>query len=348
MTAPYGLIADLHLHPWTAFSAVKNGMNSRLQILHESINETCRATLGAGGKHVVMAGDIFHVRGSVSPTVLNSTKDLLESWNRKGIAFIVLPGNHDLEGKESSRLGAAVTALEMPGVRIYPESHILLDLNVVVVPWFESVADLKVEIERIKGCLPAGQTAAGFDLVIHAPIDGVIFGLPAHGLDAATLAGFGFKRVFAGHYHDHKDFGNGVYSIGALAHHTWSDVGTTAGFLLVYDDKVVQTPTSAPLFIDATSTVNEDAVKGNYVRAQMKGSITMKQVAALRTQFATWGALGSRIDVLREPTRTRPTAPTTGTSTRSVEQSIAAFVPTGKPRAAEIVTESLRVLSLAG
>lgn len=354
MTSPYGLIADIHLHPWTAFASVDpvTGMNTRLLALHRSISEACAGVQAAGGNTVVIAGDVFHVRGSVSPTVLNSTKDLLDAWARKGMRFSIIPGNHDLEGKHSTRLGAAVTALAGLETQICDTTttQFIGGNAIVVVPWFEDVKSLTAEIEAVAARATAvGGIISKIDLILHAPIDGVIFGLPDHGLSADYLGKLGFKRVFAGHYHNHKDFGNGVFSIGAIAHHTWSDVDTVAGYLLVYPDRVVQVPTSAPLFVGVDSGATEAQVKGNYVRANLNGSPTMKEVAELRKQFEDWGALGSRIDVLRAPARVRPTvAGVAATGSRTVEQSIAAFI-TGKenPNAATVISESLRVLSLA-
>lgn len=51
---------------------------------------------------MLVAGDTFHVRGTVSPTVLNYVSDAYE-WIVKdlGLSVAMLAGNHDLETNDS-------------------------------------------------------------------------------------------------------------------------------------------------------------------------------------------------------------------------------------------------------
>ena len=226
----YALMADLHLHQWSAFASTNpDGVNNRLRGLLDEIERAAAELASKGGNTVVMAGDVFHVRGSVNPVVLNSLIDCLAACNRKhGTQFVIIPGNHDLAGRDSERLGSAVTALECGYVRVTADS---LELSVselggsaMLVPWHESVDALTAEIgtliEEIKA---VGADPSTYDLILHAPIDGVIDGLPAHGLDPAWLGQTGFRRVFSGHYHNHKVFPAGlapteVISIGAVSY----------------------------------------------------------------------------------------------------------------------------------
>ena len=108
---PYGLMADLHLHNWNAFASVgESGVNARLQLLLNEIRRCADEVKKAGGDTIVIAGDVFHVRGSIAPSVLNPTLDTLRHLISGGIRFVILAGNHDLEGKESNRIGSAITA----------------------------------------------------------------------------------------------------------------------------------------------------------------------------------------------------------------------------------------------
>ncbi|MFH4134446.1 serine/threonine protein phosphatase, partial [Acinetobacter baumannii] len=187
-----------------------------------------------GGTHLYHTGDLFHVRGSISPSVLNPTIATYKVIQQLlGIKVRILAGNHDLEFREANRNGSAVTALEGIGCEIINETSLFLDERVAMIPWFQDVNELKSEIERVKlqiNSMPSRsplrtiETVSDWTLMIHAPVDGVIAGIPSHGLSATWLGSQGFKRVFAGHYHHHKDFGNGVYSVGALTHNSWSDV----------------------------------------------------------------------------------------------------------------------------
>lgn len=348
MTVPYGLLADLHLHPWSAFATTtSDGQNGRLVGLLNEIDRAAQEVSTAGGNKLILAGDVFHVRGSVAPSVLNAVRDRLKTLaTLYGVEFHIMPGNHDLEGKESTRLSSAVTALE--------DRHVLVHnfagappgfgLKVVLVPWVESIDALKATCEEI-----ANNTAdsSETDLILHAPIDGVIKGLPDHGLSPDYLAGLGFKRVFAGHYHNHKQVHAGfaiggaadepskrqgeVYSIGALAHHTWSDVGSKAGFLIVYPDRVDWRKSHLPEFIDLSQLAGLEPdevpllVDGNYVRVRVEASKT-KEVEKARQELLDMGARGVIVQAQpKAPTREGATSATVA-SGASLEVSVSDFI----------------------
>lgn len=358
MKYPYGLAADLHFHPWTAFASTdERGVNTRLTGLLSELRRCARETCNAGGDTVILAGDIFHVRGSVSPTVLNLVRDELHHCVREyEVQFYILAGNHDLEGRHSERLGSAVTALEMPGVQIVNSS--MLEKGFCFVPWHDSIEDLKEEISSY------GVTHKGeLDLILHAPIDGVIEGLPAHGLTGEWLAETGFKRVFAGHYHNHKHiydgdsgtYGTSVYSIGALAHHTWSDVSTKAGFLLVFKDEVQWFKSHLPEFIDLDRLTDVEPdelpfiVDGNYVRVKTE-SASAKEVASLREELANMNAKGVLIQAVpAPPKRDDGVVATIVAGAASLEASIGEYVKSlgDTVVATHALKEALSVLTAA-
>jgi metallophosphoesterase superfamily enzyme len=147
---PYGLIADLHLHRWTAFATVdEDGVNSRLKILLDEIERAADAVVAAGGDTLIIAGDVFHVRGSVAPSVLNPVRDCLHDIADRLTSVYIIPGNHDLEFKFSSRIGNAVTTLDgLAGtVRVLDGVDTITVPSVVMVPWIENIADLKGVLE---------------------------------------------------------------------------------------------------------------------------------------------------------------------------------------------------------
>lgn len=327
---PYGLMADLHLHGWSSFSSTgPDGVNSRLVMLLGEIERCAIEVVAAGGRIIVMAGDIFHVRGSVAPSVLNPARDKLIDLHRSmGVRFIIAAGNHDLEGKDSTRVGAAVTALEGPHARIITEPTYIEEIDAYVVPWFEKPSDLLEELRAFKP--EHGEFA--FDAIIHAPIDGVIPGLPGHGITPEALAALGYRRVFAGHYHHHRAFEGGAVSIGALAHHTWSDVGTKAGFLIVDPNSGEYSwrQSHLPQFIDlsklAESVMPEEVpllVDGNYVRVRVPASKT-KEVEAARKELLDMGAL--HVLVQAEPKPPAEARVSTVRAGASLEVSVSEFI----------------------
>lgn len=352
---PYGIISDTHNHGWSAFASVnEHGINTRLQYTLDETYRAGMAVLEAGGDTLYHGGDLFHVRGSIAPSVLNPTKDLYKKLIAKGLKIVLLTGNHDLEGRDTTRIGSAVTALEDVGCKVVSTnlSGLIADGNVIMVPWIQDIDELKSAIETaarsdVKGC-------DDLDLIIHAPVDGVIPGLPDHGLSYKWLGEVGFRRVFSGHYHHHKDFGNGVYSIGALTHLNWGDVGSKAGFLIVSDEGVKWHASRAPSFVEIDGSTDPDEipliVDGAYVRAKLNTS-KQHEIEAMRQHLLDCGALGVVILSQKE-------APTAGTRTgaaaasvkagASIETSVADFIKSGTFANPEKVTAAaLAVLAEA-
>ncbi len=103
MTLPYGVISDCHYHKWDAFSTTNaEGLNSRLEIQLEATKEAAIAMKKAGCKYMLVAGDTFHVRGTVSPSVLHYVTETYK-WiiNELDLTVVMLAGNHDLETNDS-------------------------------------------------------------------------------------------------------------------------------------------------------------------------------------------------------------------------------------------------------
>jgi DNA repair exonuclease SbcCD nuclease subunit len=300
---PFGTQSDTHNHAWHAFSTtLDTGVNNRLQHILDETLRLAKEIKEAGGNTLYHAGDLFHVRGNIAPSVLNPTLDtyryIVEEMNVK---VRILAGNHDLEGREADRVGSAITALEGVGCEIVNQTTYFADDRVVMLPWHQNVDDLKAAIHKAIDEINGeahGHIHSTWTLMIHAPVDGVIPGLPDHGITNVYLGDLGFKRVFSGHYHHHKDFGNGVYSIGASTHQTWSDVGTKAGFLIVDDEKVTWRKSHAPEFVQIDGDMDEYEIKllvdKAYVRAKISSNNTA-DVERLRKFLIDNGALGVTI-----------------------------------------------------
>lgn len=362
----YALSADLHFHNWSAFSeTTPDGLNSRLAGLVSELRRMAEENLAREGHTCVLAGDVFHVRGSVSPTVLNTVRDTLrELATDYDQNFVILAGNHDLEGKNSERLGSAITALEMDFVEVVNEP--MLYGSMLLIPWHDSVEELKAAIIRAgdKFLTSEDDPDAGFvearyigdtDLILHAPIDGVIEGLPDHGLSHKWLASLGFRRVFSGHYHNHKEFPGEVYSIGALAHHTWSDVGSKAGFLLVDDDSVQWRKSHLPEFLDLDKMTEVDPaelpfiVDRNFVRVRIESELVSK-VDSLRSELLGMGARGVLIQAVPKPPVREGSVTASAKAGASLEVSMGEFInsmPAIDSIRADVVKEALSVLSVA-
>lgn len=302
MSKPYCIVSDVHAHRWSQFAhPLATGMNSRLEIILSELRRAADVLLAAGGTSMLIAGDLFHVRGVVHPDVLNPVIWCFREIISKGVQVAVIPGNHDLGSKETDELSNAIVALGSLGVQIvhnrtgyYFNSSDLtsetLQGDILMVPWWSSSDEL---LSMLKGVSESEKD--GVDLIIHAPLNGVIKGIPDHGLDPVQLAALGFNRVFVGHYHNHKEFGGGIYSIGATTHQTWNDVDTKAGFLMVYPESVVHIESQAPKFIDLDESTDPEEfchqVIGNYVRVKLAVE-NHEQAETFRQEVMDLGAKG--------------------------------------------------------
>lgn len=330
MRYPYGVISDLHLHDWSPFKRIGSDgeINSRLEILLNEILRIGQEVVKAGGDTLVVAGDVFHVRGKLIPSVFNPSAEVFrQKLPALGIKQIyMIPGNHDLEGKDSRSIGNAIRSLINERIMVL-EGPTDINDSIVLLPWKENIEDLKRQIEQVASrfdYVRRGQV----DLVIHAPIDGVFQHIPDGGLDPEWLASLGWRNVFAGHYHNHKDFGGGVYSIGSIAHHSWGDIGSYPGWLLVDEDKVTFQTSKCPRFVEITPDMDpldaELAADGNYVRVYTELS-SASDLERIRDGFMSTGALG--VTVLSQPTKVGVArSSTTVKSGVSIEDNLVSYV----------------------
>lgn len=298
MTAPYLLFSDVHAHDWDAFSSVTvDGVNSRLVSILSALTAAYEHLYSVGGTQAFCAGDLFHERGKIRPSVMNPVADFFAS---RPYNSYIIPGNHDLESNETTWQGNALFTLPKVISINEPDFFKATGQRVCMIPWQPSIKALLKTMEAAAGSCDDLENT---DLIIHAPLDGVLRGVPAHGLTPERLfAAFPGKRIFCGHYHHHIQFGN-VYSIGALTHQTWSDVSTKAGYLLVYPDRVEHHETSAPKFVDVDDLLLSDEVTDDDIKARVEGNYarlsvadpTAAEVGFIREKLTDMGARGSLV-----------------------------------------------------
>ncbi|TWI48010.1 calcineurin-like phosphoesterase family protein [Pseudomonas duriflava] len=329
----YGICSDVHLHNWSAFSRINEyGLNSRLVHILNEIRLAAEATKRAGGKTLYITGDLFHVRGSVAPSVLNPTIDLFTTLTREqGLVVRILAGNHDLESRDSNALSNACESLRtIPGIEVISTPALFHDDRVVMVPWYDRLDDVRQHIgECLAELVHQSEAVNAWTLMLHAPVDDVIAGLPNHGFQAAELAAYGFKQVFCGHYHNHKYFPGDVFSVGATTHQTWNDVGTRAGYLIVTDSGVAFHPSQAPRYMDFDICWDDataaEYCRGNYVRLRL-GEATSDEISHYRSRLEALGALGTFVQAIPLARSAVPSRRTQVASAPTLRESISQWI----------------------
>lgn len=352
---PYGLMADLHAHLWDAFSTVgEDGVNSRVRGLCDEIERCAATTILAGGNLMFIAGDVFHVRGSVAPSVFNPVRKTLRSIKARGVQIQIIPGNHDLTGKDASEeIGSSVKMLSEEKILVIHEP--VSGNAVMQIPWCSNMALFRERLNAyVDKCKRVGIETRELDLICHTGIEGAIGGMPhGHALDPAEAASWGFKRVFSGHYHNHVSFEDGkVFSIGAPMHHTWGDVGTKAGFLIVHPDTVQFFASHQPSFVVltedmlASESLMLEACDGNYVRAKLN-STARKDFDATKAKLLAMGAKAVIIEAIPESTVAEKRAGASTKSITSLRTSVIDYV-NEQGMSAEVNAACLEVMTEAG
>ncbi|GAL23025.1 phage exonuclease [Vibrio maritimus] len=298
MTAikPFGIISDTHLHNWATFSHINadTGINNRLQWILDEIWRAAEKVKELGGDTLIHTGDVFHVRGNLAPSVLNPTVELFERIvNELELNAYILAGNHDLEGKESNRLGNAAVALEGAGCTVISGTFVDSHAKRVFLPYVNGMKELRQILSDV-----AEGDKSGWTLYLHAPMNNVIKGIPDNGLSPVELEELGFDAVFCGHYHSHRVFSGNVCSVGSITHQTFSDVGTKSGFIIYQDNTIEHYPTSAPRFVDYDTDWGEEEeieyVEGNYVRVRLENA-SNEDVEEIRKYLKSRGAAHTQV-----------------------------------------------------
>lgn len=357
----YGLCADTHFHNWSLFSNIdEDGENSRLRAMLQEFRRLCEATKKAGGKRVYLAGDTFHVRGSIKPSVMNPVvSEFIDCATIYDLQIRIMPGNHDLEGAEVTWTGNSTipmshsTCDDEPEVTVIQEPTFFEDDMVAMIPWQNTRAGLQAAIAEMQNQITSeGHDVSDVDLHLHTGINGVIIGMPDHGYAPEELAKTGFKRVFCGHYHNHKVFEVDdckVVSIGALTHQTWGDVSTIAGWILVEGNDFEQFEAKTPKFMDLDDSYEIEDYAGNYVR--VRGiQLDEGEIRELKNTLEEAGAKGVVVHAVAKSKVTTRSGNSAGKAVR-MEQSINDWVSSNddipKTKSEAVARRALDVLSKA-
>lgn len=339
----YLVVSDLHFHNWSAFSETTfSGMNSRLVDTLRALNHVAKKGKAEGCERMYVAGDVFHVRGKVAPSVLNPVIEWFsEIINDLGYEVRMIPGNHDLESKDSSPLTNANQALSGIGVQVCNHPNVFEDDHVAMFPWYSDQSELLKQMKR--------HAREDLTAIIHAPMNNVIKGIPDTGLNPDDFENW--ATVLSGHYHNHKclDEDKQIYSIGALTHQTWSDIDSLCGALIVDENSVTRIESSAPKFVEldlaATLEDQKSMCKGNFVRLRLD-SASPEEVDQCRELIINdLGAKAAQIDVI--PKTTISTRSTSIEAGASIEQSVGDWIELNIEDAMQkqVTAKALEILS---
>ena len=344
MRKPVLIISDTHYHNFTQYSQIaSSGVNTRLGDILRATAEAAKTLRELGGDTIIHCGDVFHVRGALHPSVLNPVVELYDRLIRSGFKIHMISGNHDLETDYTHRVSSSVSALESVGVHVYhqPTAVKIEDRWWAFIPWIKDLPTLRTTIKRM----------AVDCVVLHAPMNGVITGIPDHGLNPKDFEGLGIKYAFCGHYHNNKVFSikdGQVVSVGALTHQNWGDVGSRAGYLLLENLGLEHRTTQAPMFckvsVDNLDTLKDEYFRDNYIKV-VDGEFTdPADIQKIKDDLLLRGAKAVVVEgLVKRPMATRGSA---SSGTPTIETILGDYLDRTYPGDSTVKDKALEIIRL--
>lgn len=242
------ITADVHLHTWDEFATIlPNGMNSRLQVGIDAMNQVIDA---ARGNMLVIAGDLFHTREELSIPVLHAASAIIERAATECSEVILLVGNHDQYLKDGSV--HSLSGFKRPGVAVIDSPTVVRRSGLpplLFMPYYADYGRFSTDFAKLVH--ESGLSAADNPVaILHADIIGFEMNggfLSKKGVGPGYLATGGvggevlFKQVISGHYHKPQTFRDyDVHYVGSPYQHDRSEAGHEKRFMVLRKDGSVE------------------------------------------------------------------------------------------------------------
>lgn len=308
--------SDLHVHPFSFGGSIDPATNRHNRVEHglEVLRQTAAAAVDVGAKIRFFAGDLFHERGKLKPSVLNPVVDhFREKAGKVSFLDIFMPGNHDEEARSDGEHALDVLR-GIEGVKVL-DGHgyevISLDDGALGIGWVchtPNVADLKDRVQQVAA--QARLSAVPMQrkvFMVHHGVDGALDGVPFSGFGPADLPTDDFGLVLCGDYHNHKELvPKKAWMIGAPIQHNFGDAGQPRGFMVIdhdINDYELRPVHGVPLFKTITikdgvlPAVDWPSMAGNFVRVR---SDDEKALDAHEAQAIAAGALAVQREFVKD------------------------------------------------
>lgn len=236
----FAISGDWHLSGYiNDKKAPESNLSERLHYIKESMYSLVEYCRKNDIDTVVVAGDILHNK-SIIHTIAQAV--LLKFLrDNPDITFIIVDGNHDLEGKGDNVVSALMSIDNEPNVkRVGTEDGMYKDEenDILYVPYSSKMVDIiknnsaKYLVSHFG--LNEGMLSSGQSIIAD--------------LSITNLIGK-YETVILGHYHKPQEISNAditIYYTGSLIHLNWNDKNEEKRFLDVDIDneKIISIPTT--------------------------------------------------------------------------------------------------------
>ena len=217
-------------------------MNSRLFNIVSALSDVHDYCLDNAINTCLMAGDLFHSRGSVETVVFNSVYKVFERFKQDNIEVIMIAGNHDQFDSSPVPENSLYSFNQICKVVSTPETIDLVDkdtgeiIKLCALPYSKDKIMLKKYLDQF---VKDNKDLSGCDkiLMAHLGLSGSLIGSANYVIsdewNINDLNERCFKYTVLGHYHKPQFITEGCFYTGSLLQNNFNDGGDKHGFMVL-------------------------------------------------------------------------------------------------------------------
>lgn len=272
-------------------------MNSRLFNIVSALSDVREYCLDNAINTCLMAGDLFHSRGSVETVVFNSVYKVFERFKQDNIEVIMIAGNHDQFDSSPVPENSLYTFNQICKVVSVPETIDLIDkdtgeiIKLCALPYSKDKLMLKKYLDKFVEDTK-GDTGSDKILMAHLGLSGSLIGSANYVIsdewNISDLNERYFKYTVLGHYHKPQFVTEGCFYTGSLLQNNFNDEGDKHGFMVLDTDfrwDVQQVALDYPEFItitkDNVENFSAEQLAKNYIRVASNATDADEVMGAL-------------------------------------------------------------------
>lgn len=272
-------------------------MNSRLFNIVSALSDVREYCLDNAINTCLMAGDLFHSRGSVETVVFNSVYKVFERFKQDNIEVIMIAGNHDQFDSSPVPENSLYTFNQICKVVSVPETIDLIDkdtgeiIKLCALPYSKDKLMLKKYLDKFVEDTK-GDTGSDKILMAHLGLSGSLIGSANYVIsdewNINDLNERYFKYTVLGHYHKPQFVTEGCFYTGSLLQNNFNDEGDKHGFMVLDTDfrwDVQQVALDYPEFItitkDNVENFSAEQLAKNYIRVASNATDADEVIGAL-------------------------------------------------------------------
>lgn len=178
----------------------------------------------AENAEVVFCGDFWDARGVLSVRQVDAVMDEFAEWERAGIQFTIIPGNHDQVSTDGVIHGVRLFE-KYKGFRVATDPIVDKDRKVAFLPWREE--NQSELISELPG--------TGWVVFAHFEVQGAVSNTQHKAIGRVGLATIESKvrACFCGHYHKRQKLGSRTWYVGNPYEKDFGELGDPKGIAIV-------------------------------------------------------------------------------------------------------------------